>query len=201
MVKIALYKSKNLYQKQLIVCISIKSIYKSAKVLYDGLQITSILLLKMENKIARPSWNQYFASITKQVASRSTCLRRKVGAIIVKEKRILTTGYNGAPKGTRNCLEIGHCLREQLKIPSGQRHEMCRALHAEQNAIIQAAYHGVKIASSSIYTTTQPCVMCAKMLINSGIKSIYYFEDYPDPLAIQLLEEAKVVQIKIEEAM
>jgi dCMP deaminase len=155
----------------------------------------------MENKNARPSWHEYFASITKQVASRSTCLRRKVGAIIVKDKRILTTGYNGAPKGTRNCLEIGYCMREQLKIPSGQRHEMCRALHAEQNAIIQAAYHGVKIESSSIYTTTQPCVMCAKMLINSGIRKIYYFEEYPDALAIQLLEEAKVKQVRIKDVM
>jgi dCMP deaminase len=155
----------------------------------------------MENKNARPTWDEYFASITKQVASRSTCLRRKVGAIIVKDKRILTTGYNGAPKGTRNCLEIGYCMREQMNIPSGQRHEMCRALHAEQNAIIQAAFHGVKIESSVIYTTTQPCVMCAKMLINSGIKKIYYFEEYPDPLAIQLLDEAKVQQIRLEVPM
>ncbi len=155
----------------------------------------------MENKNARPSWDEYFASITKQVASRSTCLRRKVGAIIVKDKRILTTGYNGAPKGTRNCLEIGYCMREQMNIPSGQRHEMCRALHAEQNAIIQAAYHGVKIESSSIYTTTQPCVMCAKMLINSGIRQIYYFEEYPDALAIQLLDEAKIKQVRIKNVM
>ncbi len=155
----------------------------------------------MENKNARPTWHEYFANITRQVASRSTCLRRKVGAIIVKDKRILTTGYNGAPKGTRNCLEIGHCMRQQMQIPSGQRHEMCRALHAEQNAIIQAAYHGVKIESSSIYTTTQPCVMCAKMLINSGIKEIYYFEEYPDPLATQLLDEAKIDQIRLDIAM
>lgn len=151
----------------------------------------------MENKIARPSWDEYFASITRQVATRSTCLRRKVGAIIVKDKRILTTGYNGAPKGTQNCIDIGVCMREQMGIPSGQRHEMCRALHAEQNAIIQAAYHGVKIEGSSIYTSTQPCVMCAKMLINSGIRKIYYFEEYPDPLAIQLLREAKVAQIRL----
>jgi dCMP deaminase len=152
----------------------------------------------MENKNARPTWDEYFAAITRQVATRSTCLRRKVGAIVVKEKRILTTGYNGAPKGTRNCLEIGYCLREQLCIPSGQRHEICRALHAEQNAIIQAAYHGVKIEGSIMYATTQPCVMCAKMMINSGIKKIYFFEEYPDPLSKQLLGEAGLRQVKLD---
>jgi dCMP deaminase len=146
----------------------------------------------------RPTWDEYFISITKTVASRSTCLRRKVGAIIVKDKRILTTGYNGAPRGVRSCLEIGECLREQLKVPSGQRHEICRALHAEQNAIIQAAYHGVQIADSYIYSTTQPCVLCAKMIINSGIKRIYYYEEYPDQLALELLEEANVELIKLK---
>jgi len=144
----------------------------------------------------RPSWDEYFISITKTVASRSTCLRRKVGAIIVKDKRILTTGYNGAPRGVKSCLEIGRCLREELKVPSGQRHEICRALHAEQNAIIQAAYHGVQIAGSSIYSTTQPCVLCAKMLINAGIQKIYYYEEYPDQLSLELLEEAGVELIK-----
>ena len=145
----------------------------------------------------RPSWDEYFLSITKQVATRSTCLRRKVGAIIVKDKRILTTGYNGAPKGIRNCLERGNCLREELGVPSGQRHEICRALHAEQNAIIQAAYHGVNISGSVIYTTTQPCVLCAKMIINSGIKKIYYFVDYADDLALELLGEAGVELVKL----
>lgn len=149
-------------------------------------------------KVSRPTWNEYFASITKQVAMRSTCLRRKVGAIVVKDKRILTTGYNGAPMGVRNCLEIGSCLRQQLEIPSGQRHEICRGLHAEQNAVLQAAYHGVSIRDSVIYTTTQPCVMCAKMIINSGIRKIYYFEEYPDPLALELLREARVKLIKLE---
>ena len=132
--------------------------------------------------VTRPTWDEYFASITRQVATRSTCLRRKVGAIIVKEKRILTTGYNGAPRGVRNCLETGKCLREQLGIPSGERHEICRGLHAEQNAILQASYYGVQISNSVIYTTNHPCVMCAKMIINCGIKKVYYFEDYPDPL-------------------
>ncbi|MHB1347281.1 MAG: deoxycytidylate deaminase [Candidatus Humimicrobiaceae bacterium] len=142
--------------------------------------------------LARPTWDEYFIAITKQVATRSTCLRRKVGAIVVNDKRILTTGYNGAPRGVKSCLEIGKCMRQELGVPSGQRHEICRALHAEQNAIIQAAYHGVKIESSDIYSTTQPCVLCAKMLINAGIKKIYYYEDYPDELALELLKEASV---------
>ena len=149
-----------------------------------------------ENK--RPSWDEYFAAITKQVATRSTCLRRKVGAIIVKDKRILTTGYNGAPKGVESCLDRGKCLREELGIPSGQRHEMCRGLHAEQNAIIQAAYHGVSIKDSVVYSNTQPCVQCAKMIINSGIKKIYYFKDYPDELSLELLKEAEVELIKLD---
>lgn len=148
--------------------------------------------------ITRPNWDEYFASITRQVATRSTCLRRKVGAIIVKDKRILTTGYNGAPMRVRNCLEIGTCLREELGVPSGERHEICRGLHAEQNAIFQSAYHGVQIRDSAIYSTTQPCVLCAKMIINCGIKKIYYFEDYPDPLAIELLDEAGVELIRLD---
>lgn len=148
--------------------------------------------------ITRPTWDEYFASITRQVATRSTCLRRKVGAIIVKDKRILTTGYNGAPMGVRNCLEIGTCLREELGVPAGERHEICRGLHAEQNAILQSAYHGVQIRGSVIYSTTQPCALCAKMIINCGIKKIYYFEDYPDPLAIDLLDEAGVELIRLD---
>ncbi|MFO7928367.1 MAG: cytidine/deoxycytidylate deaminase family protein [Candidatus Humimicrobiaceae bacterium] len=146
----------------------------------------------------RPSWDEYFISITRQVATRSTCLRRKVGAILVKNKRILTTGYNGAPMGVENCLEIGTCLRQELGIPSGQRHEICRGLHAEQNAILQAAYHGVQIKESVIYTTTQPCVMCAKMIINSGIRAIYHTESYPDRLAMDLLKEAGIEIIKLD---
>jgi len=146
----------------------------------------------------RPSWDQYFMAITRQVATRSTCLRRKVGAIIVKDKRILTTGYNGAPKGVKNCLEIGTCLREELGVAPGQRHEICRGLHAEQNALLQAAYHGVQIKGGVIYSTTQPCVMCAKMIINSGINTIYHGEDYPDPLAMELLKEAGIKIIKLD---
>ena len=146
----------------------------------------------------RPSWDEYFTTITRQVASRSTCLRRKVGAIIVKDKRILATGYNGAPRGVRSSLEIGKCLREDLGIPSGERHEICRGLHAEQNAIIQAAYYGIQIKDSVIYTTHQPCVLCAKMIINAGIKKIYYFEEYPDSLAVDLLNEAGVELVKLD---
>jgi len=148
--------------------------------------------------MTRPAWHEYFVSITKQVATRSTCLRRKVGAIIVKDKRILTTGYNGAPRGVENCLERGTCLREELGVPSGERHEICRALHAEQNAIIQAACYGVVIEDSVIYCTTQPCIICSKMIINAGIRKIYYLEDYPDPISIQMLDEAGIESIRLD---
>jgi dCMP deaminase len=130
-------------------------------------------------------------AITKMVAKRSTCLRRHVGAILVKEKRILATGYNGAPAGLRHCDEVG-CLRQDTSIPSGQRHELCRGLHAEQNAIIQAAYHGISIAGSTLYCTNKPCVICSKMLINAGVKEIFYEEGYEDPLADQMLAEAGI---------
>ena len=139
----------------------------------------------------RISWNEYYMRIAQLVAERSTCLRRKVGAIAVKEKRILATGYNGAPAGLPHCLDIG-CLREQLKIPSGRRHELCRGLHAEQNVIIQAAVHGVSIAGATIYCTTQPCLICTKMLINCGITAIYFAEGYPDDLAQEMLQEAGI---------
>jgi dCMP deaminase len=152
----------------------------------------------MEMLKTRPTWDEYFVAITRQVATRSTCLRRKVGAIIVKDKRILTTGYNGAPKGVKNSLEIGTCLREELGVPSGERQEICRGLHAEQNAILQAAYHGVSIKGAVMYCTTQPCITCSKMIINAGIVKIYYLEDYPDPLAIQILDEAGVEYVKLD---
>ncbi|MDD2431407.1 MAG: cytidine/deoxycytidylate deaminase family protein [Firmicutes bacterium] len=139
----------------------------------------------------RPSWNNYFMDIATLVASRSTCLRRQVGAVIVREKRIISTGYNGAPSGVAHCLDVG-CLREELGIPSGERHELCRAVHAEQNAIIQAALHGVSTKGSTLYCTTQPCVLCAKMLINAGVEEIFFKGSYPDELAISLLNEAKV---------
>ena len=129
--------------------------------------------------------------ITNMVAKRSTCLRRQVGAILVKEKRILATGYNGAPAGLRHCAEVG-CLRINSSVPSGMRHELCRGLHAEQNAIIQAAYHGISIAGSTLYCTNKPCVICSKMLINAGITEIFYEEGYDDPLAEEMLTEAGI---------
>ena len=131
-------------------------------------------------------------NITYLVSERSTCTRRRVGAVAVKDKRILATGYNGAPAGVPHCLEVG-CLREQLGIPSGQRHEICRGLHAEQNVIIQAAVHGINIQGAELYCTTHPCVLCSKMLINCGIRRIYYAEDYPDDLATAMLREAGVM--------
>jgi len=145
----------------------------------------------MSEPDGRPSWDQYFAEIARQVATRSTCLRRRVGAVIVHDKRILTTGYNGAPRGLPHCDETG-CLREQLGIPSGQRQEICRALHAEQNAIIQAALHGVSVEGGTIYITHQPCVTCAKMIINAGIVRVVCAESYPDDFSLGMLQEAGV---------
>jgi dCMP deaminase len=143
----------------------------------------------------RPSWEAYFMTITDLVAKRSTCLRRAVGAVVVKDKRILTTGYNGAPSGVRHCRETG-CLRETLNVASGERHELCRGIHAEQNAIIQAAFHGVSIKGSILYCTTLPCSICAKMIINAGIKKIYYQSGYADPLSKEMLDEARVEVIQ-----
>lgn len=139
----------------------------------------------------RPDWDHYFMQIAFVVASRSTCLRRRVGALLVINKRILSTGYNGAPSGLNHCLEVG-CLREQLKIPSGERHELCRGLHAEQNAIIQAAVHGVAIKDAVLYCTHYPCSLCAKMLVNAGVKSLVLSENYPDALAVELFAEAGI---------
>ncbi|UAL07751.1 MAG: cytidine/deoxycytidylate deaminase family protein [Candidatus Methanogranum gryphiswaldense] len=139
----------------------------------------------------RPSNDQYFMSMAHLVSSRSTCVRRMVGAVIVKDKHILSTGYNGAPKGTRHCVEMG-CIREQLKIPSGTRHELCRGVHAEQNAVAQAAYFGVSVNGATVYTTTFPCSMCAKILINSGIVEIVYDSGYIDDLSKELLSETNV---------
>lgn len=137
----------------------------------------------------RPSWDQYFMTLADEVATRTTCLRRAVGAVVVKEHRILATGYNGVPTGMRHCAETG-CLREQLGVPSGQRQEICRGLHAEQNAIIQAARYGIDINGASIYITTQPCITCAKMLINAGIQEIIFANPYPDKLSMEMLAEA-----------
>ncbi|KXZ40533.1 dCMP deaminase [Alkalithermobacter thermoalcaliphilus JW-YL-7 = DSM 7308] len=139
----------------------------------------------------RPSWDEYFMEIAQIVKKRSTCLRRSIGAVIVKDKQILSTGYNGAPKNLKHCEQLG-CERERLNIPSGQRHELCRALHAEQNAIIQAAYNGVSVKGATLYTTTRPCSLCAKMCINAGIERIVFKGDYPDDMSINLLKEANV---------
>ncbi len=144
----------------------------------------------------RPDWQKYFMEIAQLVATRSTCLRRRVGALIVKDNRILSTGYNGAPAGIGHCLERG-CIRAAMKIPSGERHELCRGLHAEQNAIIQAAYHGVTINGADIYCTNQPCIICSKMIINAGIKKIYIADSYPDALGEEMLQEAGIPLIQL----
>lgn len=139
----------------------------------------------------RPEWNDYFMEIVGLVKTRATCVRRQVGAVIVKNNRILATGYNGAPEGIKHCDETG-CPRQKQNVPSGQRHELCRAIHAEQNAIIQAAVSGTSIKGAKIYVNTQPCSLCAKMLINAGIEEIIYEGGYPDELSLQMLNEANV---------
>ncbi|QNO15162.1 cytidine/deoxycytidylate deaminase family protein [Alkalicella caledoniensis] len=149
-----------------------------------------------QSKEERPSWDHYFMEITQVVAKRSTCLRRQVGALLVKDKRILSSGYNGAPSNLPHCSETG-CLRQQLNIPSGERHELCRGLHAEQNAIVHAAMHGISIKDATIYITNQPCVLCAKMIINGGIKRVVFLEGYPDKLSEEMLKQASVDIIKI----
>ena len=145
----------------------------------------------MAHRVKRPDWDEYFMGIAKLVSERSTCLRRAVGALIVKNRRILTTGYNGTPSGITHC-EAGGCLREKMKVPSGKRHELCRGLHAEQNAIIQAALYGVDIHGGTLYCTNQPCSICAKMLINAGIKEVVMESGYPDEMAKEFFEEAGV---------
>jgi dCMP deaminase len=153
----------------------------------------------------RPDWDHYFMQIAEVVAKRSTCKRRHIGAVIVKDRRILTTGYNGAPSGLVHCLETG-CLRDERGIPSGTRHELCRALHSEMNAIIQAAQYGVSTRGSTLYCTHQPCSVCARMIINAGITRVVYTGDYPDTFAMDLLHESEIelmhldAEIKPEEA-
>jgi len=137
----------------------------------------------------RPNWDEYFMEMAELARTRTTCLRRGVGAVIVKDNRVMATGYNGAPSGVRHCEETG-CLRQKLNVPSGKCHELCRGLHAEQNAIIQAARHGQNIAGGTLYCTNQPCVICAKMIINAGIKRIVIKEGYSDELAVEMLTEA-----------
>ncbi|MFH1622479.1 MAG: cytidine/deoxycytidylate deaminase family protein [Candidatus Omnitrophota bacterium] len=147
--------------------------------------------VKKHKQNKRPSWDEYFIDIAHLVSKRSTCLRRKVGAIIVNDRRILATGYNGTPSKIRHCGEV-QCLRDKLKIPSGERHELCRGLHAEQNVLLQAALYGISLKNSILYCTNQPCVICAKMLINAGIQEIVIADCYPDKMAKDFLKEAGI---------
>ncbi len=146
---------------------------------------------KLRNIKNRPSWDEYFMDLAKLVAERSTCRRHKVGAVLVRDKRILATGYNGSPPGMAHCLEVG-CIRDKLEIPSGTRAEICRAVHAEQNAIIQCATYEISSKEGTLYTTHQPCTICTKMIIAAGIKRIIYDNPYPDKFAQSLLKETKV---------
>lgn len=143
----------------------------------------------------RPDWDSYFMEIAEVVSKRSTCLRRKVGAVLVKDRQILATGYNGTPKGLPHCEQVG-CLREKLHVPSGQNHELCRGIHAEQNAVIQAAVNGVSTLGATLYCTHQPCVVCSKILINAGIKRIVYANPYPDKLAQEMLHADTALELK-----
>ena len=147
------------------------------------------------NPHKRPSWHKYFMGIADLVSTRSTCLRRQVGAILVKDKRILTSGYNGAPSGIAHCIETG-CLRDRLNVPSGEKHELCRGVHAEQNAIIQAANHGITVKGSVLYCTNQPCSICAKMIINAGIEKVYFRDGYNDPLAQEMFDQAGIALVQ-----
>jgi len=151
----------------------------------------------MEKKDSRPSWDNYFLEIANIISKRSTCMRRKVGAVIVQDRRILSTGYNGTPSGIKHCSEVG-CLRSELSIPSGQRHELCRGLHAEQNALLQAALYGISLKGSMVYVTNQPCIICAKMIINAGITEIVFYGDYPDEMAAEFLKEANIKVRKLK---
>jgi dCMP deaminase len=142
--------------------------------------------------MSRPSNDQYFMDMAHLVSTRSTCIRRQVGAVVVKDKRVLATGYNGSPKGTAHCEDLG-CIRDQMHIPSGTRHELCRGVHAEQNAVAQAAYFGTSIKDATIYTTTFPCSMCAKILINAGIAEVVYCDSYVDDLSKRLFAETNII--------
>lgn len=143
-------------------------------------------------------WDERFMKLTYEVGKWASCHRRKVGAVIVKDKRVMTTGYNGAPAGIASCIERGECLREKLAIPSGTHAELCYGVHAEQNAIIQAAKYGVNINGATLYCTHQPCVICAKMIINAGISRVVYAEGYPDEFSMKLFEEASTIVEKYQ---
>lgn len=153
----------------------------------------------MERKVSenRKTWDEYFIAIAKLVSERSTCLRRKVGAILVRDKRILCTGYNGAPHGLPHCAQVG-CLRDKLKIPEGERIEICRGIHAEQNALVQAAAFGINVSGATLYCTHSPCITCSKMLINAGIREFVIANEYPDDFARSIWDEAGVVVRKVK---
>ena len=146
----------------------------------------------------RPDWDTYFMDMAKLAARRSSCLRRAVGAVLVKDRRLLATGYNGVPSGVVHC-EVTGCLRDRLQVPSGERHELCRGLHAEQNAIIQAAFHGVSIRDAVLYCTNLPCIICAKMLINAGVRRVVYIDGYSDALTREMLAEVGMELVRIGE--
>lgn len=152
----------------------------------------------MDKKDDRPTWDEYFMEIADVVAKRSNCVSRKVGAVITVDNQIVSTGYNGAPKGLHHCIDAGGCLRKLNKIESGTRQEVCRAAHAEQNAIISAAVKGVSVKGGTLYTNTYPCSICTRMIINAEIKKIVYDSDYSDPLAKDMLDESgiKVLRLK-----
>jgi dCMP deaminase len=150
--------------------------------------------------MSRPDADEYFMKMVDLVSSRTTCLRRRVGAVLVKDGHVISTGYNGAPRGLKHCEEVG-CIREQMKIPSGERHELCRAVHAEQNAVIQAAYHGIATKGATLYTTGWPCTMCSKIIINAGIEEIVFRDDnYNDPLSKEILKESGIKMRKYGES-
>ena len=153
---------------------------------------------RKETLVERPSWDEYFIEIAKLVSTRSNCESRKVGAVITVDNQIVSTGYNGAPKGLHHCIDAGGCLRKLNHIESGTHQEICRAVHAEQNAIISAAIKGVSIKGGTIYTNTYPCSICTRMLINAEIKRIVYDSDYSDPLSKELLDESKIEVVKFK---
>lgn len=146
--------------------------------------------------VERPSWDEYFSQLARMVASRSTCLRRKVGALLVKGERIIATGYNGAPQGIPHCLDVG-CLRQERDIPSGHRYELCRGVHAEQNAIINAARYGVSTLGSALYCTHQPCMLCSRMIVNAGVIRVVHQGDFNDELALEVFNKAGVEVVEM----
>ena len=156
----------------------------------------SLLFKRIERKIPRPTWDEYFMKMASLIAERSTCLKHHVGAVIVKNKQVLTTGYNGAAKGMKDCIQLG-CIKEQRGLAAGTGHEVCRAIHAEQNAIIQAGFHGIAIQGGTLYCTHTPCGVCAKMIVNAGIKEVVTYHDYVDKEAREFLIDARVLLRKV----